>query len=184
MRLASSSSLFGLLLLSLVGCSHSHGYEGSRRNTELFQEATGPVIVYPVDKNRIPKNRDSFMLPQKVMKDLGLPPVSPGPLEDLLPLPPPRKIHKTPKTEIPSLTTLPQRQVNVRLSKRDVQFLLKELGLYKGPLDGAHGPQTQQAIKDFQARNGLVVDGVAGPKTKRSMVNAVQKHYIENTQRR
>jgi cell wall-associated NlpC family hydrolase len=31
--------------------------------------------------------------------------------------------------------------------------------------DGEYGPQTRQAVKDFQARNGLEVDGVAGPAT-------------------
>jgi peptidoglycan hydrolase-like protein with peptidoglycan-binding domain len=33
------------------------------------------------------------------------------------------------------------------------------------PADGEYGPQTRQAVKDFQARNGLEVDGVAGPAT-------------------
>jgi len=31
--------------------------------------------------------------------------------------------------------------------------------------DGQFGPTTAQVLRDFQARNGLTVDGVAGPKT-------------------
>ena len=32
-------------------------------------------------------------------------------------------------------------------------------------VDGVFGPETEQAVKDFQQSNGLVVDGVAGPVT-------------------
>ena len=32
-------------------------------------------------------------------------------------------------------------------------------------VDGVFGPQTEQAVKDFQQSNGLVVDGIVGPIT-------------------
>jgi peptidoglycan hydrolase-like protein with peptidoglycan-binding domain len=36
---------------------------------------------------------------------------------------------------------------------------------YKVATDGQFGPQTAQAVKDFQKNNGLTQDGVVGPKT-------------------
>ena len=46
-----------------------------------------------------------------------------------------------------------------------IQTALKAQGLYKGNVDGIAGGLTKDAIKEFQRRNGLDVDGIAGPKT-------------------
>lgn len=48
---------------------------------------------------------------------------------------------------------------------RKVQKKLKELGYYKGNVDGIFGVMTQNAVKAFQKNCGLKVDGIAGPKT-------------------
>ena len=45
-----------------------------------------------------------------------------------------------------------------------LQAYLYELGYLKN-IDGVAGPQTSDAVRRFQAANGLVVDGVAGEKT-------------------
>jgi hypothetical protein len=37
---------------------------------------------------------------------------------------------------------------------------------YSGPIDGAAGPQTDRAVRQFQRDNGLVVDGTPGEKTR------------------
>ena len=50
-----------------------------------------------------------------------------------------------------------------------LQRHLKAQGFYRGKVDGIVGQQTIQAIKDYQAANGLRVDGVMGPKTLRAM---------------
>lgn len=47
----------------------------------------------------------------------------------------------------------------------NVQVKLKRWGYYTGSVDGAYGYQTFTAVKWFQAKNGLTVDGVAGPQT-------------------
>jgi N-acetylmuramoyl-L-alanine amidase len=46
-----------------------------------------------------------------------------------------------------------------------VQTRLRDWGYYKGSVDGMYGNDTAQAVKWFQAKNGLAVDGVVGPAT-------------------
>lgn len=46
-----------------------------------------------------------------------------------------------------------------------IQTRLKAWGYYKGGVDGIYGYQTYQAVRYFQSRNGLKVDGIAGKAT-------------------
>ncbi len=46
-----------------------------------------------------------------------------------------------------------------------LQTKLKNWGYYDGPVDGIFGGKTFQAVKDFQKKHGLAVDGVVGPAT-------------------
>ncbi len=46
-----------------------------------------------------------------------------------------------------------------------IQTRLKKWGYYDGPIDGIFGPKTYQAVRYFQAKNGLKVDGIVGPQT-------------------
>ena len=48
---------------------------------------------------------------------------------------------------------------------RQVQIALVAVG-YPIEVDGEYGPLTQAAVSDFQLRNGLGVDGIAGPDTQ------------------
>ena len=48
---------------------------------------------------------------------------------------------------------------------KQVQQKLKDLGYYKGAVDGIFGSQTIQAVKNFQRDYGLKVDGIVGTKT-------------------
>ena len=50
-----------------------------------------------------------------------------------------------------------------------LQVALRARGLYTGTVDGIRGPGTAGAIRAFQARTGLAVDGVAGPLTRRRL---------------
>ncbi len=52
---------------------------------------------------------------------------------------------------------------------KQVQTKLKNWGYYKGAVDGIYGPKTKEAVKYFQRKNGLVVDGIVGKKTAAAM---------------
>lgn len=50
-----------------------------------------------------------------------------------------------------------------------IQTKLKRWGYYKGNVDGIYGSQTVEAVKYFQRKNGLAVDGIAGKNTLAAM---------------
>lgn len=50
-----------------------------------------------------------------------------------------------------------------------IQTKLKRWGYYNGNIDGIYGSQTVEAVKYFQRKNGLTVDGIAGPQTLKAM---------------
>ena len=50
---------------------------------------------------------------------------------------------------------------------------LNAVGCWAGPVDGDLGPQTEAAIKAFQAAKGLTVDGLLGPQTEGALQEAV-----------
>jgi LysM repeat protein len=53
-----------------------------------------------------------------------------------------------------------------------VEYLLLRRGEYHGALDGYLGPEVQAAVKRFQRRLHLPVDGVVGPRTRAALVLA------------
>lgn len=69
-------------------------------------------------------------------------------------------------------STQSQSVVSVALTSsqiKTIQTKLKNWGYYTGAVDGISGPKTISAIKYFQRRNGLVVDGIVGSKTAAAM---------------
>ncbi len=62
-----------------------------------------------------------------------------------------------------------------RWGVREDQYMLSTLEddagpYYTGPIDGQPGTGTHDAVTRFQTNHGLVVDGVAGPETRRALV--------------
>ncbi len=56
-----------------------------------------------------------------------------------------------------------------RNKMKEVQRVLRGLGMYWGRIDGVNGPRTKRGVRQFQSINSLYVDGVAGPKTLTAM---------------
>lgn len=52
---------------------------------------------------------------------------------------------------------------------KTIQTKLKRWGYYTGAVDGIYGTKTKQAVKYFQRKNGLTVDGIVGKKTAAAM---------------
>ena len=50
-----------------------------------------------------------------------------------------------------------------------MQKKLKNWGYYKGAVDGIFGSQTREAVKYFQRKNGLTVDGIVGKNTLKAL---------------
>ena len=48
---------------------------------------------------------------------------------------------------------------------RQIQTKLKKWGYYTGAVDGVYGSGTEKAVRYFQQKNGLTVDGKCGPQT-------------------
>ena len=54
---------------------------------------------------------------------------------------------------------------SLRPAAREIQQALKNAGFYQGAVDGRMGPQTKDAVKEFQRVHGLTDDGVVGRQT-------------------
>ncbi|MFE1794893.1 peptidoglycan-binding protein [Streptomyces sp. NPDC059517] len=51
----------------------------------------------------------------------------------------------------------------------EAQCLLRRAGISPGGIDGMFGPLTLRAVKSFQQRSGLVVDGMLGPRSWKAL---------------
>ena len=56
-----------------------------------------------------------------------------------------------------------------------LQNYLNQVGNYGLDVDGVYGSKTQAAVKDYQTKNSLAVDGIAGDETWGSLSGAISK---------
>ena len=96
---------------------------------------------------------------QALYSDFAVSIATPAPTEVMPGTPTPIVIS----TGAPSLQTLKTGSQGDLV--KALQTKLKELGYYSGAVDGEYGSSTAAAVKEFQRRNGLTADGVAGEKT-------------------
>ena len=62
-----------------------------------------------------------------------------------------------------------------------IQTRLSNWGYYKGSIDGDYGYLTYSAVKSFQVKNGLGVDGIAGPETLAALGLPTGQGYTATT---
>jgi len=56
-----------------------------------------------------------------------------------------------------------------------VQNALERLGFDPGKIDGKNGPNTQKAVREFQASATIDIDGAVGPKTRQALADELAK---------
>lgn len=56
-----------------------------------------------------------------------------------------------------------------------VQTALKALGFDPGKVDGKDGPNTQNAVRQFQAHATIKIDGIVGPATRSALMNELDQ---------
>ncbi len=61
-----------------------------------------------------------------------------------------------------------------------IQTRLKNWGYYKGKVDGVYGSETEKAVKSFQRKNNLAVDGIAGSATLAAMGISSSSNSAQN----
>jgi N-acetylmuramoyl-L-alanine amidase len=66
---------------------------------------------------------------------------------------------------------------------KELQRRLKMWGYYSGEVDGIYGKQTVEAVKYFQRKNGLTVDGIAGKATFAALGMNDSVRVLENDQK-
>jgi peptidoglycan hydrolase-like protein with peptidoglycan-binding domain len=62
-----------------------------------------------------------------------------------------------------------------------VQKALNSLGHDAGTPDGKDGPNTQRAVREFQASLSIKIDGIVGPQTRQSLMEELERRSAEGT---
>lgn len=145
----------GVIATMIALGSHTSDGDKVPQNTQVIFNTLAPTDTPTVRPTPVPTKKPVVTATPYVTPTL-MPIVTPTPTMQVVTVAP-----ATPTVTPPSL------QIGFTGSNevRALQKRLKELGWYKGSVDGDFGPATQEAVKGFQKANGLTVDGKAGTKT-------------------
>ena len=66
-------------------------------------------------------------------------------------------------------------------SMAGAQKALNHLGHDAGAPDGKDGPNTQRAVREFQASLAIKIDGIVGPQTRQSLMDELAKRSAESS---
>lgn len=80
-----------------------------------------------------------------------------------------RRLAFAAATLLAALTFSAPAEANVNPQNAGLQVALRAWGCYYGRIDGIAGPLTARAVRTFQRRAGLRVDGIPGKSTRRKM---------------
>lgn len=83
--------------------------------------------------------------------------------------------------EVQAFSTQVLRQGSVGEDVTELQSRLTYNGFYKSKIDGVFGWNTYWAVRNFQDKFGLPVDGIVGAKTKEMLVRATKYEKPGNT---
>jgi [ribosomal protein S5]-alanine N-acetyltransferase len=61
----------------------------------------------------------------------------------------------------------------------DIQAMLRDLGFYRGPIDGSFGKAMNTAVRAFQQQHQVRVDGIIGPEAVSKLTAAYEARYHE-----
>ena len=100
--------------------------------------------------------------PAAVHRDGSTPFATPSPVPELTPTPTPTPFTYTRKLQYGDQNSLVSA----------LQTRLAELGFYSAKVSGGYYKITRNAVRDFQAHNGLSVDGIAGRQTQEMLFSA------------
>ena len=174
-RMSTKAFLLAVLMIlsvSLSGCVVGGGIENTSPNDMTFPDIN--TVINPITASPAP-SAAAQATDQPGQTGVISSWTAPTPTQQTINLVP----HTTPPRVTPPPTSAPSPTPTGSLKLgatgqqvREVQQRLKDLGFYKGSVDGDFGAATETAVKAFQKQYGLEADGKVGTQTMAKLTAA------------